>query len=319
MNKKNTVIISTVLITVLVTVCLIFVLKPNANNENSQTETTETAVLETETSTETTTAVTEVQTETTTKTEVNKWVKDKNGKKFINEDGKEYKNQTVKIDGDYYKFDKNGYMVTGWSKGKNETKYFLESGKMATGWQYISKYKYYFDDDGKMVTDLRDKVKGPYLIKVNRSQNCVTVYAKDGDKGYIIPIKAFICSTGGDNTPLGTFTMQTQYRWRQLFGAHGQYCSRITGHILFHSIPYTESGNIYSMEEGEYNKLGTSASAGCVRLRLIDAKWIYDNCKTGKTTVTIYDDKNPGPFGKPALKKIPNDQTWDPTDPGVKK
>lgn len=251
--------------------------------------------------------------------EYNKWITDEKGRRYINKDGKECKNEIVEINGAFYKFDENGYSVTGWSKDNNETRYFLDSGEMATGWQYISDYKYYFDSEGKMVTDLRDKVEGPYLIKVNRSQNCVTVYAKDGDKGYIIPVTAFLCSTGGDITPLGTFTMQTKYRWRQLFGAHGQYCSRITGYILFHSIPYTKSGDIYSMEEGEYNKLGTSASAGCVRLQLIDSKWIYDNCETGKTTVIIYDDSNPGPFGKPTVEKIPDDQQWDPTDPEVKK
>lgn len=304
MDSKRAKIISIVLIVILSIVCLLLVFKPfdSKDKDNKQNEITQT----------------ESQSEPPSKIETNEWITDENGKKYINADGKECKNETVKIGNDFYKFDENGYSVTGWSKEKDSTKYFLDSGKMATGWQYISDYKYYFDENGNMVTDLRDKVTGPYLIKVNRSQNCVTVYAEDGDKGFIIPIAAFICSTG-DVTPLGTFTMQTQYRWRELFGGHGQYCSRITGHILFHSIPYTKSGDIYSMEEGEYNKLGTSASAGCVRLRLIDAKWIYDNCKTGKTTVTIYDDDNAGPFGKPVIEKIPNNQTWDPTDPAVKK
>ncbi len=40
-----------------------------------------------------------------------------------------------------------------------------------------------------------------YEIKVNKTTNVVTVYAKDGNKGYIIPVKAFVCS-GGDTTPL---------------------------------------------------------------------------------------------------------------------
>lgn len=48
-----------------------------------------------------------------------------------------------------------------------------------------------------------------------------------------------------------------------------------------------------------------------------DAKWIYDNCKSG-TTVEFYSSEDPGPFGKPEAMKITNYQDyrgWDPTDP----
>ena len=72
-----------------------------------------------------------------------------------------------------------------------------------------------------------------------------------------------------------------------------------------------------TLEYWEYDKLGTSASAGCVRLTVADAKWIYDNCKSG-TKVEFYSDENPGPLGKPTAKKISNEdenvRIWDPTD-----
>ena len=68
-----------------------------------------------------------------------------------------------------------------------------------------------------------------------------------------------------------------------------------------------------------YNKLGTVASHGCIRLRAGDAKWIYDNCDIG-TKVTIYDNKKvPGPFDKPKAQKLSSSHTWDPTDPAFKK
>lgn len=62
---------------------------------------------------------------------------------------------------------------------------------------------------------------------------------------------------------------------------------------------------------------GESASMGCVRLRVKDAKWIYKNCKSG-TIVEFYSSKNPGPLGKPEIKKISGYKklrNWDPTDP----
>ena len=72
------------------------------------------------------------------------------------------------------------------------------------------------------------------------------------------------------------------------------------------------------LEYEEFNKLGSPASLGCVRLNVQDAKWIYDNCPYG-TTVIVYDDEtSPGPLGKPSVIKIPEDSPyrgWDPTDP----
>lgn len=46
-----------------------------------------------------------------------------------------------------------------------------------------------------------------------------------------------------------------------------------------------------------------------------DAKWIYDNCKTG-TQVTFLNDSDVGPLGKPTSMKISNspNRGWDPTD-----
>ena len=53
---------------------------------------------------------------------------------------------------------------------------------------------------------------------------------------------------------------------------------------------------------------GTAASMGCVRMTVEDAKWIYDNCKSG-TTVEFYSSENPGPLGKPEAMKITDPKT----------
>jgi len=98
----------------------------------------------------------------------------------------------------------------------------------------------------------------------------------------------------------------------------GQWCMHLTDSILFHSVYYNQPYNNRSLDVGAYNKLGTIASHGCVRLRAGDSKWIYDNCKVG-TKVTIYDNaKDPGPFDKPKAQKLKYGHTWDPTDPTIK-
>lgn len=149
-----------------------------------------------------------------------------------------------------------------------------------------------------------------YQIKINKQMNTVTVYKYSG--GEYEPYKAFICSTG-KSTPLGTFRVYQKHRWRALVAnTYGQYCTRFSGPFLFHSVWYHRP-NPATMPNAEFNKLGTTASHGCVRLSVQDAKWIYDNCQMG-TTVTVYRSKNPGPLGKPERIRLPKGIGYDPTD-----
>ncbi|WOO36278.1 L,D-transpeptidase family protein [Anaerocolumna sp. AGMB13020] len=159
------------------------------------------------------------------------------------------------------------------------------------------------------------RVDYPYYIKVNKQQNVVTVYEKDENGKYTVPVRAMVCSVGAD-TPLGVFKTPIKYRWKLLMGdVWGQYSTRIVRGILFHSVWYYKM-DASTLSATQYNKLGTTASHGCVRLTVEDAKWIYDNCAVG-TTVEIYNGKDPGPLGKPVAAKLPVGTGWDPTDPDV--
>ncbi len=166
---------------------------------------------------------------------------------------------------------------------------------------------------GVNVNNMAQNVEYPYEIHVNKQMNCITVYAMDTQGQYTIPLKAMVCSTGAA-TPLGVYKTPAKYIWKVLKGnVWGQYSTRISGAILFHSVPYSTNSKSALISK-YYNKLGTTASAGCVRLTTADAKWIYDNCPLG-TTVIIYNDSNPGPLGKPSAIKVPANNKWDPTDP----
>jgi len=195
-----------------------------------------------------------------------------------------------------------------------------QSKKLAvskTGWFYEDGYKFYYKNGVKQ-TDLDGILpkQSSYEIRVNKRMNVVTVYAKDGNNGYIIPVKAFICSTG-QATPIGTFYTPAKYRWHTLMGpCYGQWCTRIYGGVLFHSVFYNSYNNNNTLSVSAYNKLGTTCSHGCVRLTAGDAKWIYDNCKL-QTKVIVYNSTNSGPFGKPTAYKLASWHTWDPTDPNM--
>ena len=171
------------------------------------------------------------------------------------------------------------------------------------------------------VSNVTNSKQGIYYIKVNLEQNVVTIYSKDEDGEYTIPVRAMVCSTGKATPTSGTYTIPNRewdrWTWGQMVGnVWAQYYVRIKGSILFHSVPYT-SKDKSTLEYWEYDKLGTKASAGCIRLTVQDAKWIYDNCKDG-SKVEFYSDPNPGPLGKPTAQKISDDEEvrgWDPTDP----
>ena len=157
-----------------------------------------------------------------------------------------------------------------------------------------------------------------YYVIVNYSSNVVTVYAKDANNQYTVPVKAMVCSTGTATPRSGVYKLTTKdrYRWRALFGGvYGQYAVKIVGNILFHSVPYLKTDN-GTLEYWEYDKLGTAASAGCVRLTVTDALWIYNNCGGG--TQVEFSSNASNPLGKPTARKISGYQDlrgYDPTDP----
>lgn len=157
-----------------------------------------------------------------------------------------------------------------------------------------------------------------YAIKVNKKKNVVTIYTLDRNGCYTIPYKAMVCSVGEKgNTPVGIHNLGDRAEWLPLEGdVYGQYATRIVNDILFHSVPYFTQ-NKDDLEIEEYNKLGQSVSAGCVRLSVIDSKWIYDNCSEG-TLVEIFESDYDGPMGKPVSAVISSGKAvgnWDPTDP----
>ncbi len=162
----------------------------------------------------------------------------------------------------------------------------------------------------------------PYYIKVNRALCTVTVYGIDAGGQYTVPVKAFACSVGkeGDETILGEYSIHEPFgtTWCYMVdGTWSQYAYRIERGYMFHVVPFFEKSKD-SLETLEYNKLGSPASLGCVRLTTADAKWIFDHCKAGTKTLIYDDPDSPGPLGKPDTIKIPADHEWagwDPTDP----
>lgn len=217
----------------------------------------------------------------------------------------------------FYTGDGQYIQGTGWFRF-NGNRYYAIDGQPAKGWQYIGGLKYFFYDNGVLCQNVDSLigVQSSYQIRLNKQMNCVTIFAQDGGNGYIIPVKAMLCSTG-DDTPLGTFYTPQKYRWKAMYnGTYAQYATRLTAGegFLFHSITY-ETTNNHTLIAYGYNGLGIVKSAGCIRLLCSEAYWIYSRCPL-HTQVIVYNSDVAGPFDRPARPDpIPADQNYDPTDP----
>ena len=79
------------------------------------------------------------------------WKKTAEGKKYKQIDGTFARNTWVEIKDNYYRFDKNGIMLTGWFKAGGKTYYLRKNGARATGTVTIAGHKYEFGEDGVLI------------------------------------------------------------------------------------------------------------------------------------------------------------------------
>ena len=107
------------------------------------------------------------------------------------------------------------------------------------------------------------------VLVVDAQMQTITLYT-DGEKQ-----KTWPCAVGKQSTPspLGVFTInQKGVDWGSGFGTRylGFYCAYGTFGIHGTNKP---------------GSIGSYASHGCVRLRVEDAQWIYENCDDGTIVV----------------------------------
>ncbi|MCR5201863.1 MAG: L,D-transpeptidase, partial [Lachnospiraceae bacterium] len=247
--------------------------------------------------------------------------------------------------------------LTSWKKNVklgNTTFNVKRSDLGKNGWRYEKyagkTYKFYYKNN-KKVTDLTKILNikestssnvNKFYIEINRAACVVTIYAYDKQtKKYNIPVKRCAVSVGRDiwttagtsglntnssYTPLGTFSIcsngtAAKYSLKPMHEPDGstvyaRWASHIVGNVYFHSIAVGSSSH-YALSATSYNKLGSPASAGCIRMTVRDAKWLYDYASVGSTVKIVKGNSaKPGPLGKPVTIKI-SGVSYDPTDPEV--
>ena len=154
----------------------------------------------------------------------------------------------------------------------------------------------------------------PFHIVVDVANQVTSVYGRDENGEYTVPVRQMLCSTGMKATPsdVGDWVLNGRHAKWCVFptwgNSYARYWTRINSSIAFHSPIYTAVSNT-AMKIGSYNKLGQRASHGCVRLTVWDAKWIYDNIGAG-TVVSIVEGMEADPELRDALKLPPLDKKY---------
>ena len=82
----------------------------------------------------------------------NKWIQSGDKWWYKHADGTYTKDNWEEIDGKWYLFDKDGWMLTGWQRRNNRWYYFNQRGQMQTGLQSIGNNLCYFNESGAMQT-----------------------------------------------------------------------------------------------------------------------------------------------------------------------
>lgn len=192
----------------------------------------------------------------------------------------------VAVNGSWYYLNSSGFMQTGWLN-LGGTWYWLDaSGAMATGWRVVDGSWNYFMTNGAWVSDYMDAKAQSYssntnwLILVDTSRCVTSIYTGSWNNWSLN--RRYVCSTGKASTP--TVIGEYQVYGKGYSFGHGYTCYYYTqfyGDYLFHSSPYYVNSNRVMDPT-----MGVPSSAGCVRLEIQNAKWIYDNIPYGTKVVT---------------------------------
>jgi hypothetical protein len=203
----------------------------------------------------------------------------------------------TKENGNWYWYEGDGKKATGWLKDGSDW-YYLDpdnGGKMVKGWFKIDgKWNAFSKNTGKWYTanelavscwKYADRYSSNtnWFICVSDSDTKVMVY--HWEDGEWLPIHIYSCSLGGKDTPTPKGLHKIVYK-EYSFGDDDHTCYYAScfawGDYLFHSVLYKP--NTFNILNGT---LKAHISQGCIRLRIEDAKWIYDNVSMG-SRVYIY-------------------------------
>lgn len=118
---------------------------------------------------------------------VDGWISS-NGKWYYAVSGKVFKNCISKIEGYYYRFDKDCKMVTGWYNEENNNQitwyYYLPDGHAKTGW-FMNNGKWYYASNGKVYSNIGVLINDEHYMFDENGAMVTGWYIEEYDSAYI--------------------------------------------------------------------------------------------------------------------------------------
>lgn len=160
-----------------------------------------------------------------------------------------------------------------------------------------------------------------YKIEIDLTNQIATVYGIYSDKSAKVLMSEFVSTARkGKTTPTGNFKIQgasggrkAKLRTAKMSSgkSYAEYLCRFHGAKCMHGVPYSKRNTSGRVSKTEFNKLGTPASSGCVRMPIKMCRYIYNNCPVGTPVRVFKGTKGKYPAGKP--KKYTATSNIDPT------
>lgn len=195
--------------------------------------------------------------------------------------GKRYPaNEAIAINGKWYQFDANGYMVTGWKKANGNWYYYGSDGAMKTGWQKV-KGKWYYLGNGAMQTGKKQIGEETYYLTSSGAMK--TGWSLESGKWY------YYKPSGAMYTGTLTWVRNGYY----LFGFDG---AMITGMYTVNEDKYYFDKSSGKMKTGwvkdgawyYFNNWGIMQKGW----QKVKGKWYYLNPEDGKMQTGLFDVGN---------------------------
>ncbi len=199
------------------------------------------------------------------------------------------------IDGKDYIFDEKGAMLTGKIRVDKYSFFYTDKkGALLKNQEFtLDGLTYHADASGRVFTGtMYEKADGyssstDYLILCNLATQRTAVF--EGEKGNWRLLREMLVSTGApiNPTPKGEYQTTVHTEHFNNYGVRAWYATGFIGGLyLFHSSPYESASEPLVCTDG---RLGVPLSHGCVRMRVDDARWMFDLLPLS-TKVVIYEE-----------------------------
>ncbi|MDR2504618.1 MAG: L,D-transpeptidase family protein [Oscillospiraceae bacterium] len=122
-----------------------------------------------------------------------------------------------------------------------------------------------------------------YYLVMNKATHTLTIYAANESGGRTDEIVRVITTAIGKRTtptPSGTFKLTTREEWHFFGKSYAPFAIEYTNGKYLHG-PLYRRKDVTSFIASHEEDIGDDATGGCLRMRYIDIKWIYENCTEG--------------------------------------